>query len=146
MKKLLTLILSMPLFYIAPALAQVDDSAVIKQMNTQWLQSYPKRDTAALSRILANDFIMISPTGKKLSKADILQNVLTPDQQIINVSIDSTDLQIVNNVGLLTAYTSFVLKDKEKILKGKNCYSDVYIKRKGTWVAINAHVTLLELK
>lgn len=146
MKKLLTLILSMPLLYIAPAFAQVDDSAVIKQMNTQWLQSYPKRDTAALSRILANDFIMISPTGKKLSKADILQNVLTPDQQIINVSIDSTDLQIVNNVGLLTAYTSFVLKDKEKILKGKNCYSDVYIKRKGTWVAINAHATLLELK
>ncbi|MCF0065181.1 nuclear transport factor 2 family protein [Dyadobacter chenwenxiniae] len=146
MRKLLTIILSLPLLLTAPAFAQGDDSDVIKQMNTQWLQSYPKRDTASLSRILADDFVMISPTGKKLSKTDVLRNVLTPDQQIINVTIDSTDLQIVNNVGLLTAYTSFVMKDKEKIRKGKNCYSDVYIKRKGTWVAINAHETLLELK
>ena len=146
MKKLMMIFLSLPLFLATHAFAQGDDSDVIKQMNNQWLQSYPKRDTTTLSRILAHDFVMISPTGKKLSKGDVLQNVLTPDQQIINVTIDSTDLQIVNNVGLLTAYTSFVLKDKEKILKGKNCYSDVYIKRKGTWVAINGHETLLELK
>lgn len=126
--------------------AQSDDSALIKQLNTQWLQSYPKRDTAAVSRILADDFIMISQTGKKLSKNDVIKDLLTPDRQIINIAIDSMNLQIVNNVGLLTAYTSFVLRDKEKILKGKNVYSDVYIKRKGTWVAINGHETLLELK
>ncbi|MCF2499210.1 nuclear transport factor 2 family protein [Dyadobacter chenhuakuii] len=146
MKKSLNIILCLSLLSATPVFAQGDDSALIKQLNTQWLQSYPKRDTAAVSKILADDFIMISQTGKKLSKNDVIKDLLTPDRQIINVAIDSMDLQIVNNVGLLTAYTSFVLRDKEKILKGKNVYSDVYIKRKGTWVAINGHETLLELK
>ncbi|MCF2493141.1 MULTISPECIES: nuclear transport factor 2 family protein [Dyadobacter] len=146
MKKSLNIILCLSLLSATTVFAQGDDSALIKQLNTQWLQSYPKRDTAAVSKILADDFIMISQTGKKLSKNDVIKDLLTPDRQIINVAIDSMDLQIVNNVGLLTAYTSFVLRDKEKILKGKNVYSDVYIKRKGTWVAINGHETLLELK
>ncbi|MCE7072922.1 nuclear transport factor 2 family protein [Dyadobacter sp. CY327] len=146
MKKSINIILCLSLLSATPVFAQGDDSALIKQLNTQWLQSYPKRDTAAVSKILADDFIMISQTGKKLSKNDVIKDLLTPDRQIINVAIDSMDLQIVNNVGLLTAYTSFVLRDKEKILKGKNVYSDVYIKRKGTWVAINGHETLLELK
>ncbi|WP_026628943.1 nuclear transport factor 2 family protein [Dyadobacter alkalitolerans] len=146
MKKSLNIILCLSLLFATPIFAQGDDSALIKQLNTQWLQSYPKRDTAAVSKILADDFIMISQTGKKLSKNDVIKDLLTPDRQIINVAIDSMDLQIVNNVGLLTAYTSFVLRDKEKVLKGKNVYSDVYIKRKGTWVAINGHETLLELK
>lgn len=146
MKKSLNIILCLLLLSATSLLAQSDDSALIKQLNTQWLQSYPKRDTAAVSRILADDFIMISQTGKKLSKNDVIKDLLTPDRQIINIAIDSMNLQIVNNVGLLTAYTSFVLRDKEKILKGKNVYSDVYIKRKGTWVAINGHETLLELK
>lgn len=146
MKKSLNIILCLSLLSATTVFAQGDDSALIKQLNTQWLQSYPKRDTAAVSKILADDFIMISQTGKKLSKNDVIKDLLTPDRQIINVAIDSMDLQIVNNVGLLTAYTSFALRDKEKILKGKNVYSDVYIKRKGTWVAINGHETLLELK
>ncbi|MCF2489404.1 nuclear transport factor 2 family protein [Dyadobacter sp. CY347] len=146
MKKSLNIIICLSLLFATPVLAQGDDSALIKHLNTQWLQSYPKRDTAAVSRILADDFVMISQTGKKLSKNEVLKDLLTPDRQIINVTIDSMDLQIVNNVGLLTAYTSFVLRDKEKILKGKNVYSDVYIKRKGLWVAINGHETLMELK
>jgi hypothetical protein len=33
-----------------------------------------------------------------------------------------------------------------KDITGKNCYQDVYIKRKGRWVAIAAHVTLLGME
>jgi hypothetical protein len=28
-------------------------------------------------------------------------------------------------------------------MTGRNCYQDIYVKRKGKWMAVMAHVTLL---
>ena len=131
-------------YFSQKSLGQTNDIETLKKLNAAWLNSYPKRDSATLSSILADDFVLIAVNGAKQTKKDNLDNLLSPNIETISVSIDNVDVRMLSSdVGLLTAYTNFVFKMDGKEMTGKNCYMDVYQKRKGKWVAVAAHVTSL---
>jgi hypothetical protein len=97
-----------------------------------------------MQQILADDFVMISPKGGKLTRMDVILNIGSADMKT-TASIDSTSIRIFGQTALVVAYTHFTIESKNQILRGNNCYSDVYIKRKGKWKAVAAHVTLLNM-
>lgn len=143
MTKLLLSILLATIFQ--NAFSQRKDIEELTKLNQDWLNSYPKKDTTTLAKIFADDFVLISPKGVKMTKRDILSNL--SKQETVSIAIDSVDVRLLTNgVGLITAYTTFVLKIDGKDMTGQNCYQDVYIKRKGKWFAVAAHVTLLNMK
>jgi hypothetical protein len=125
--------------------SQNKDIEILKTLNREWPDSYPTKDAATLNRIFADDFVLISHTGTKMTKKNIIDNL--NNQETVSVSIDSLDVKLLTeNVGVVTAYTTFVVKSDGKDMTGKNCYQDIYMKRNGKWVAVNAHVTLLSFK
>ena len=143
MTKLLLSILLTAIFQ--NAFSQNRDIEELTRLNQDWLNSYHKKDTATLNKIFADDFVLISPKGSKVTKRDIIDNL--NKQETISINIDSIAVQLLtDNVGLITAYTTFVLKIDGKEMTGQNCYQDVYIKRKDKWFAVAAHVTLLNMK
>ena len=98
-----------------------------------------------MEKIFADDFVLISPKGIKMTRRDIIDNL--NKQETVSINVDSINVQLLTNeVGLITAYTTFVLKINGKDMTGQNCYQDVYIKRNGKWSAVAAHVTLLNMK
>jgi hypothetical protein len=126
-------------------IAQDKDVTELKKMNEEWIHSYPKKDTAMLNRIFADDFVLINPKGIRFIKKDVIDNI--GKQQINFVNVDSAAVRILTkDVAIITAYTTFKLMDNGKELTGKNCYQDVYIKRKDRWQAVSAHVTLLDIQ
>ena len=127
------------------AFPQFKDMEELKRLNRDWLNSYPTKDTATLNKILANDFILVSPNGTKMTRDDVINNF--NKQEPVSVNIDSIDVRLITpDVGLITAYTTFIIKTAGKEHTGKNCYQDVYMKRKNRWYAVAAHVTLLDMK
>ncbi len=127
--------------------AQNNDASIIKQLNKTWLDAIVNRDTAALSKVLASDFVLINPNGRKMSKANNLANVILPDQMVLSVNIDSVEARLLTGeTGTITCWTTFVIETGGKKTTGKNCYQDVYVKRNGNWAAVSAHVTLLSMK
>jgi uncharacterized protein (TIGR02246 family) len=141
-----TQIISLFLILISQnVLSQNKDIEILKTLNREWLDSYTTKDAATLNKIFADDFVLISHTGTKMAKKNIIDNL--KNQETVSVSIDSLDVKLLTeNVGVVTAYTTFVVKSDGKDMTGKNCYQDIYMKRNGKWVAVNAHVTLLSFK
>jgi ketosteroid isomerase-like protein len=106
--------------------AQANEIAAIKKLNYNWLNAYPKKDTATLSKILANDFILIKPAGLKQNKKDYLLNMADPNIETISVNIDSVDVTMASpNVAVLNAWANFTFIANGKQLTGKSCYQDV---------------------
>jgi ketosteroid isomerase-like protein len=57
------------------AFSQNKDIDDLTKLNRDWLNSYPKKDTATLNRIFADDFVLISPKGVKMTRRDIISNL-----------------------------------------------------------------------
>jgi len=132
-------------FFLFPfiSVAQQTDSLEVARLNKNWIASYAERDTTAMNRILAEDFRMISPKGKILSKSDLLKNIGNPENLTI-ATIDSSSIRIFGPTALVVGYVSFSSKTKTESAKGRNVYSDLYIKRNGQWTAVSAQVTRIE--
>ena|SRR5215469_10813130 len=140
--KILLSVLSMLLFQ--NAFSQNKDVDELKKLNQDWIHSLLKKDTTTLSNILADDFILISPNGNRMTKKDNLDNLKM--LEVISDNLDSVDVRLLSNdVGVVTAYTTFVLNVNNKHVSGRNCYQDVFVRRKGRWLAVAAHVTLLSM-
>jgi len=130
---------------VANASAQDKDIRKLTKLNEDWLHSYITKDPATFNKIFADDFILISPNGTKVTKAGMINNL--GNQETVSVNIDSVNVRLITeNAAIITAYASFVLKMDGKDVSGKNCYQDVYVKRKDEWQAVSAHVTLLNMK
>ncbi|HSZ85383.1 MAG TPA: nuclear transport factor 2 family protein [Puia sp.] len=124
------------------AFSQHKDVEEIKKLNYDWINCYVTKDIVTYRKIFADDFLLISPGGKKFSKEQTVNNL--NNQQITSTHIDSVDVRLLtNDVGILTGYITFVTKDGGKNVTGRTCYQDIYIKRKGRWYAVSAHVTLI---
>ena len=122
--------------------AQSDDVSAIKALNTAWIHAYKTKDTAIVSRIWADDIVLINPAGKKMTKPEMLHNMVSgPDMQ--SAVVDSADVRLLGNVGLIMAHVTFTLTLDGKVTTGHTGYLDVYEKRNGRWVCIAAHVTSL---
>ena len=124
--------------------AQNKDAETLKKLNADWIASYVTRDTAKMSAIFGNDLVLINPSGKKYHKKDILKGVMNPAQKFLSTHVDSVDVRLFGNIGIINAKTSATVKAEGKTTTSKVCYMDVYEKRKGRWCAVAAHVTLLD--
>ncbi len=141
------LLVGMSVVYLSYSSAAQNDIATLKKLNRSFLDAIVNRDTASLSNILADDFILINPGGFRQDKAHNLANVILPNQQVLSVDIDSVDVRLLSiNVGLVAAWTTNVINADGTKSTLKISYQDVYMKRKNKWVAVAAHVTLLEAK
>lgn len=128
------------LAFAATASAQSSDVAAIKQLNADWIHNYVKKDSATWNRIFADDFILVNPAGKTMTKRDICSS---PFQPISAANVDFAEVQIHGNIGLIHAKCSFTIVADGKESKGSTDYLDVYEKRNGRWWAIAAHVNYL---
>jgi ketosteroid isomerase-like protein len=123
---------------------QTSNKEIIHRLNQQFLNAPVQKDSAALANILADDFILINPDGKRRTKAANLANLHTPGQSVTSINIDSEELRLFSDkFGIITVWTTnHILSGKESIIL-KICYMDIYQKRNRKWKAVAAHVTLL---
>ena len=146
MKKIMPLMLSVVLFvsFSANVFGQNGDVETIKKLNRGFLDALVSKDTTALSKILADDFLLINPGGIKRNKKDNLAALQSSNQQVVSIDIDSSDVRLLtNDVGQITVWTNNVVDVDGKKTTLKICYQDTYAKRKKQWKAVAAHVTLL---
>jgi len=146
MKKIMPLMLSVVLFvsFSANVFGQNGDVETIKKLNRGFLDALVSKDTTALSKILADDFLLINPSGIKRNKEDNLAALQSSNQQVVSIDIDSADVRLLtNDIGQITVWTTNVVIADGKKNTFKICYQDTYAKRNKQWKAVAAHVTLL---
>jgi uncharacterized protein (TIGR02246 family) len=129
------------IFYINKIIPSAG-SVIIRKLNQEFLNALMREDSTSLANILADDFVLINPAGKRRTKADNLSSLHVPGQQVTAVTIDSEDIRMLTqNIGTITVWTTnHITTGKEKITF-TICYMDIYQKRNGKWKAVAAHVS-----
>ncbi|MGA9529457.1 MAG: nuclear transport factor 2 family protein [Terriglobales bacterium] len=108
------------------------DRNQIIQLERDWTQSFISMDVAANERILADDFFGTEPTGRRVTKGDIIAEVKT-GEPLLSGHLNEDDVTIRFYGGTAVVNGSSMWKRKSDGKKGRYIWTDVFVKRKGQW-------------
>ena len=116
---------------------QSTDHDLLLSLNEDYIDSVQNSDVARFDEILAEDFRCSNPDGTFLGRQEFLTQAGKP----VSISgLQARDVLIrqFGDCAIIHTKTSFLdAQGNEK--KGR--YTDVWIKDKGVWLAVSAHVT-----
>lgn len=142
MKSLYTLVF---ILLSISAFAQNKDIEALRQINVDLNNSTVAKDSAAQSRIFADDMLLTNPAGETYNKQQLLKRLMA-GPKLLSLKIDSVSIRVIDNIGLINCKVTGAFIIDGKTGTAQTCYLDVYEKRKGRWYEIAAHVSVLEGK
>ena len=122
--------------------AQAEDS--VKALETRRGEALLKADTAALSRMMAPEFIEISRLGQVRTGADNLRDIGAGVLKLTSVKYDSVTVRIYGDVAVLRGIADNTGSMRGFPFSGKIRYTRVFVKRDGRWQAVAMQQTVMQ--
>lgn len=98
-------------------------------------------DTATTARLLADDFIEITATGKIRTRAQILAEFESGEMKFDSRKVDEIKVRVYGNTAVVNARVARKGRYKGQEFNDEAWYTRVYIKRDGQWRAVVHQVT-----
>jgi ketosteroid isomerase-like protein len=130
--------------------ATTDDAitAKIKDLESRWESALLSKDTSMIEKIVADDFVGTSSSGKTGDKATLLAEAKRDTNTYTSaVSSDMAVKMFAPNVAVVTG----VAKESGKTKAGKTFshsyrFTDTWVERNGEWQCVAAHAMALPKK
>ena len=130
------------LVWTARVQAQVEDSVRAVEMSRR--QALLAADTAALSRMLAPDFVEISRLGTVRTRADNIRDIASGALHLTSVAYDSLTVRVYGDVAILTGIADNTGTMRGFPFSGKVRYTRVFVRRDGRWQAVLMQQTMMQ--
>ena len=111
----------------------------LAELNAQYIESVVEVDLGRFDALLAGDFYCSNPDGTVVDKQEFLGRLGT-SVPLAYIDVDDLRIRIMGDVAIIHGKTTIGFADGTR---GEGCYTDVWIKRNGQWLAVSAHVTRL---
>ena len=119
------------------------DEAEIRRVETEWGDAFEQRDFATLDRIMAEEYILTDPLGNVRGKAESLAALQTSEVLFESTKSDNVDVRINGDTAVVTGRSTFRGCYRGWSMAGQYQYTDVLVKRSGSWQAVGSHITAL---
>lgn len=99
-------------------------------------QALLKADTAALSSLVAEEFVEVSRLGQIRTRADNLKDIASGDLKLTVVRYDSLVVRIYGDVAVLRGIADNTGTFRGFPFSGRIRYTRVFVRRDGRWQAV----------
>jgi len=113
----------------------------IRQLDKQWIKAYPRRDTALLERIYADDLVVTNPDGSIGNKAQEISGLKSGTFSFESITNEEVRVRVFGNLAVVSGRSMMKGRYKEQDISGGYRYTDVYVKRQGSWQAVALQIT-----
>jgi len=118
-------------------LASRTDLEILQDLNRDYINSVQHSDVPRFDEILAEDFLCSNPDGSLIDRPAFLKQTALP-VKISNLQAADVKIRVLGDVAIIHARTTYTGPDGRA---GSGCYTDVWARRQGRWLAVSAHVT-----
>jgi hypothetical protein len=137
------------LVHVAPLAAQGPTPAAAAEDSVRAAeaargQALLHADTAALSRLVADEFVEISRLGQLRTKADNMRDIASGDLKLLSVKYDSLAVRIYGEVAVLRGIADNSGTFRGFAFSGKIRYLRIFVRRDGRWQAVAMQQTPLQ--
>jgi ketosteroid isomerase-like protein len=106
-------------------------------LNRDYIRSVQTSDVRRFDEILADDFLCSNPDGSLVDRKGFLEQTARP-VSIANLDVHDVNVRIMGDFAIIHARTTYTRPDGAV---GSGRYTDVWARRRGSWLAVSAHVT-----
>jgi ketosteroid isomerase-like protein len=119
----------------APAKSASVEQELIKLEN-DWNNAMVKRDVAALSRILADDWTIIDPDGTITTKTEFLADFKSGVDAYTSAVADEMKARVYGDAAVVLGRDTVKEQHKGKDISGQYRFTDTWIKKAGRWQCV----------
>lgn len=113
---------------------------IILQIERETMEAIKNKDAGALGRILADDFVLRTPAGPDLNKAEFLKLATSIPVKILSVRGENLKVSVYGQTAVLTGVQRSTTEgDGGKEETSAGAFTDIFVKRKGRWLLVLAY-------
>jgi ketosteroid isomerase-like protein len=120
----------------APKANAEDLQQVITQLEREWVAAILAKDTAAIDRLLSEDFVGTT-NDQKYFKADAIADVQVGTHE--SLDLNDIDVRAFGNTAIATMSQTEKSRHEKEDFSGKYLFTNVWIKTNGQWRAVASH-------
>jgi uncharacterized protein (TIGR02246 family) len=139
--------LSLLLSAAVPVQAQQpkSDTAVSEKLQAieqDWLNAEKNHDAAAFEKIVADDWIAITPDGKSQTKAQRAVEIKTA--RTTSATLGDMKVRVFGDTAVVTGTDDEITVEGSKESSDHYVWTDVFVKRNGKWLAVASQTALIK--
>jgi ketosteroid isomerase-like protein len=113
----------------------------LKELGQEWATAERHGDTAALTHILANDFVGIGPRGFMLTKEQWLARYQSGDLRHEAFTWDDVRVHLYGDAAVATGRQTQQGKYKDHDIAGQFRVTQVFVRQGGNWLLAALHLS-----
>lgn len=119
-----------------------DDAKTVAALDTEYQAAVKSGDAATMSRILADNFVVISGSGKVYTKADLLDMARTGRVQYEHQEDTNQTVRVWHDTAVVTAELWAKGTDTGKPFDFHVWFSDTYVRTPAGWRYVHGQASL----
>jgi len=123
--------------------ATSSDEDAVRRMESDWGDAFERKDLTALDQLMADEYILTDPLGIVRSKAESLAAIEANEVYFESTQSDDVKVRINGDTAVVTGRSTFRGRYKGWSMAGQYQYTDILVKRRGSWTAVGSHITAL---
>jgi ketosteroid isomerase-like protein len=120
-----------------PFMTQSDDTALLEQLNLNYIRSVQESDVRWFDENLTADFMNSNPDGTLVDRAGFLTQIARP-VAIAGLKAEDVRIRVLGDTAIIHACTIYRKPDGQN---GAGRYTDIWQRRGTRWLCVAAHVT-----
>ena len=121
------------------------DAEFVSFLEEAWVNAILAKNVKVLDRLLADDFVGVSPNGAPYSKKEAIADIQSGFYSVESMKMDNLKVRIVGDVAIATYYQNEKSKFGNEDSTGRYIFTDVWLNRSDDWQVIASHGTPVEL-
>jgi ketosteroid isomerase-like protein len=109
-------------------------SQTLRAMEHAWLNAETNHDAATFEKLVADDWIAISPDGKSQTKAERAAEIKTA--HIVSATLGDMKVRVFGDTAVVTGTDDEITMTDGKKSSDHYVWTDVFVKRNGMWLAV----------
>ncbi len=134
-----------PLLAIALVLfsryALADDAEEVRRLDEEITVATWTGDAEWFEKNLSDDYVLITPSGTRRSKADVIRELATTGMKMEPYDPREVQIRIYGDAAVVTGRMTQRFTLGGIRYANDLRYTDVYVKRKGKWWLVSAHTS-----
>lgn len=119
-----------------------DDAKTVSALDTEYQAAVKNNDAPTMDRILADDFAVITGSGKVYTKADLLEMARTRRVQYEHQEDSNQTVKVWHDTAVVTAELWMKGTDQGKPFDWHIWFSDTYVRTAAGWRYVHGQASL----